>query len=466
MTWLPVLPVVVPLVMAVFMALTTRYGSEHRIKGILGGLLHATASTLLFVTVVHQGTIVTRLGSFPRPYTIFFEATPASAGLVALMSWVVLAALVVVTATIDRPRLRRGFHSIAQVVLAAASGALLSGDLFNLFVWFELMLTASFVLVTLGSTPAQLSSGFKYLLISLMASVFFLCACGLAYGWYGTLDLARITELQSSYSGPGPNMIGGLALVALAIKSAMFPMYAWLPDAYTAPPPGIAALLAAVSTKVAAFALLRIGTALFPPAGGLWFDILVWAGAATTIAGALAAVAVSDVRKRLAFLLASQMGTVLVAVGLQAASVVVLLIAHEMVAMAGLFFAVAALGRTGGSPIARLAVGGGFLVCALAVAGVPPTSGFVAKFAFVQAGLTAENPLAVGAVLLGSLLTLFALLQAWQSATLESEKSGARLSWTVPAVCAVTATLTLVGGLLAGPVVSGLREPERLEVMR
>jgi multicomponent Na+:H+ antiporter subunit D len=462
-TWLPVLPVAIPLVVAFLMALTTKPGSEHRAKGFLGGAVHAVASTCLLAAVAGNGPIETRMGSFPRPFAISFEATAVSAGLLALMSWVVLAALVVATATVDRPRLRRGFHPTSQVVLAAASGALLSGDLFNLFVWFELMLTSSFVLTTLGSSRAQLAAGFKYLLVSLVASAFFLCACGLAYGWYGTLDLARLAALQTESPGPGPVMIGGLALVAMAVKSALFPVYAWLPDAYSAPPPGLVGLLAAVSTKVAAFALLRIGSALFPAGGALWFDVLIWAGAATALVAALAAVSENDLRRRLAFLLVSQMGTVGLAVGIRSSDAVVLLIAHEMVAMAGLFFATAALARSVTAPWAKLAVRGGFLVCALAVAGVPPTSGFVAKLAFVQAGLQTDRPWAVAAVLLASVFSLYALLQAWFVTMTGDGAPGRSVGWPVSAVCATMAVMTVVGGLAAGPLVAGAVAQGRME---
>lgn len=318
------------------------------------------------------------------------------------------------------------YHPTFLTLVAGVANAFLAGDLFNLFVSFEMLLFASYVLLTLGGTSARVRAGTIYVVVNVLSSMLFLIAIATTYAAVGTLNLAqvavRLDELPSSTS----LMIQLLLLTTFAIKAAVFPLSLWLPDSYPTAPAPVTAVFAGLLTKVGVYAIIRTQTLLFPesPLTGL----LLWAALATMLIGILGAIAQSDIKRMLSFTLVSHIGYMILGVGLATEagmSGAIFYVAHHITIQTALFLVVGLIERRAGSTallrlggLARLfpLLGVLFFVPAMNLAGIPPMSGFIGKVGLLQAGLDEGTWLAlllVAGGTLTSLLTLYAVAKTW-----------------------------------------------------
>jgi multicomponent Na+:H+ antiporter subunit D len=302
----------------------------------------------------------------------------------------------------------------------------LTGDLFNLFVAFEVMLSASYVLITLGGTEDQVRTGMTYVVISIVASTFFLTAVGLIYAATGTVNMADLAGRLADLPDSVRSALGLLLLVVFGVKAAIFPLFFWLPDSYPTAPSPVTAIFAGLLTKVGVYAIIRTQTLLFPADGN--GTLLLFLAGATMVVGVLGAIAQDDIKRILSFHIVSQIGYMIMGLGLFTVAGLagaILYTVHHIVVKTSLFLVsglvehldgTGLLRRLGG--IARRAplVGALFLLPALSLAGLPPFSGFVAKLALVQAGLDTEAWLIVGVSLAVSALTLFSMTKIWAGA--------------------------------------------------
>src|SRR5688500_11835418 len=212
-------------------------------------------------------------------------------------------------AGVDPRREAFGYHALIQILLMGVSGAFLTGDLFNLYVWFEVMLVASFVLMALHRTSAQVEAAFKYVTINLIASSIFLTALGLLYGLTGTLNMADLARLGPATRAPGVDtVLAVLYLIAFSIKAGLFPLFFWLPASYHTPPAAVGAAFAGLLTKVGVYALIRVFTLLFHSASPALFALLLAMSAATMAIGLVAALNERDFRRVLSFNLVGHIG--------------------------------------------------------------------------------------------------------------------------------------------------------------
>ena len=318
-----------------------------------------------------------------------------------------------------------GIHYVGMGV----SGAFLTGDLFNLYVWFEVMLMASFVLVSLGGEREQLTGGLRYVVLNLVSSAFFLAGAGLLYATVGTLSMADAAVALRALPAQGTtSVVAALFLLAFGIKAAAFPLFFWLPASYHTPPMPVAALFAGLLTKVGVYALVRTGTLVFDRDRAFTDPLLLAVAGLTMVTGVLGAMAQTDVRKVLSFHIVSQIGYMLMGLGLGtrlAIAGTVFYVLHHIVVKANLFLVAGVVRRVGGgfsldrlggllarSPLLAAA----FLVPALSLAGLPPLSGFWAKYLLVRAGLEAGHGAIVAVALAVSLLTLFSMTKIWAEA--------------------------------------------------
>jgi multicomponent Na+:H+ antiporter subunit D len=307
-------------------------------------------------------------------------------------------------------------------------GAFLSGDIFNLYVWFEVMLIASFVLLALGGEKPQLEGAIKYVTLNFLSSAIFLAAVGLLYGTTGTLNMADLAGALGS--GTRPALTASLAmlfLVAFGIKAAIFPFFFWLPASYHTPPVPVSAIFAGLLTKVGVYALLRVFTLLFVPGGATHALILALAGL-TMVTGVLGAAAQTEFRRILSFHIVSQIGYMIMGLGLGTRAAIagsIFYIAHHIIVKTNLFLVAGVVHRLRGThELKRLgdlyrahpATAALFLIPALSLAGVPPLSGFFAKLALVRAGLAIDQYAIVATALVVSLLTLFSMTKIWAEA--------------------------------------------------
>jgi len=423
------LPVLLPMLGAALTVIGSRSALLQRAVGVVVLTAVAGVAALLLVVAHDSGPVVARPGGWPAPVGIALVADRLSALLLLVSTLVTLAVLVYAIdqriADYGRGTVSTTFHPMYLMLSAGVSLAYLTGDLFTLFVAFEIMLTASYVLITRRTSAAKIRAGMTYVTVSLLSSLLFLTTIALVYAATGTVNLAELAD-RVALLPPGPvTVLGLLLLVVFGIKAAMVPLHFWLPDSYPNAPGPVAALFAGLLTKVGFYAMVRTQTLLFPR-DEPW-TLLLWLAAVTMIVGALGAMAQNDLNRLLSFLLVSHIGFMLFGLAVFDAAGVsgaVLYAAHHITVLATLFLVsslitrrtgTTALDRTGGllrtSPVLAVL----YAIPALTLAGVPPTAGFVAKLALLQAGAPA-GPGAVavaGVVVLASLLTLYALARVW-----------------------------------------------------
>jgi multicomponent Na+:H+ antiporter subunit D len=426
-TWLVPLPIVLPLVGAALSVLAGRSRVAQRVIGTVTLATLVGVSIALLVEVDREGTLVAEAGGWPSPVGITLVADRFAAILLVVAEVTLFAVLVYAIGEPGAERNHVGFQSAYLILAAGVAGSFLTGDLFNLFVAFEMMLTASYVLLTLGGRHEQVRSGMTYIVVSLIASSVFVTALALLYSATGTVNLAHLAVRLGELPPGVRTAFAVLLLVVFGIKAAVFPLFFWLPDSYPTAPSPITAVFAGLLTKVGVYAIVRTQLLLFTddtrPA-----TLLLVIAAATMLVGVLGAIAQDDIRRILSFTIVSQIGYMVMGLGfftLAGVAALVYSMVHHIVVKTALFLVGGLVDHASGST--RLSRIGGmvrstpflavlFLVSALSLAGVPPLSGFISKLALFQAGVDAEHYAVVGAGLVVSLLTLFAMIRIWSGA--------------------------------------------------
>ncbi|OWY62637.1 Na+/H+ antiporter subunit D [cyanobacterium TDX16] len=363
------------------------------------------------------------------------------------------------------------FHPVYLILAAGIASAFLTSDLFNLFVSFEVLLMASFVLLTLGGRRDQVRSGMTYVVISLLASTLFLLALAYVYAATGTVSFADLNGKVGDLPDGVRSALAVLLIVVFGIKAAIFPLFSWLPDSYPTAPTAVTAVFAGLLTKVGVYAMIRSQTLLFPEDTQPGELLLVVAGL-TMVVGVFGAVTQDDVKRILSFHIVSQIGYLVMGLGLftlAGLAGAVLFVVHNIVVKTSLLLVAGLVEqRAGTGSLARLSglarveplLAVLFLLPALSLAGIPPFSGFVAKLALVDAGLDAEQYVVVAVSLGVSLLTLFSMVKIWSNAFWgRTDEPGAELA-PVPAgtgrrALMVGSTAALVAFSLALAVFAG-----------
>ncbi|WP_345798391.1 monovalent cation/H+ antiporter subunit D [Castellaniella sp. MT123] len=473
MPWLqhlPVLPILVPLLTSALMLLTR--DSQRRLRVGLG-----TAAILLQILIAlmliratqgigapawPDGIGVYRLGNWPAPFGIVLVADRLSALMLGLTAVLGLCAWIYATARWDRAGSH--FHPLFQLLLMGLNGAFLAGDLFNLFVFFEILLTASYGLMLHGSGKRRVGAALHYIGVNLIASFLLLIAIALIYGLTGTLNLADLSKQALTLAGADRQLFDSAAAilgVAFLIKAAAWPLNFWLPNTYTEAAAPVAALFT-IMTKVGIYALLRIGSLLLPagaPAafGGAW---MFPAGIATLAFGTLGMLASTQPRRIAAYAVITSSGTLFAALGMPGVTVTGPALYYLLSSVLGLgaFFLLLELTERSQSfgadmlaitqeafegdepeaaslseqvvgtplPATMAFLGLSFFACSLLIVGLPPLSGFVAKFSLLSAALqTAEQ----GAPTFNVWLLVTAMLTSGVACLMALGRCGVRLFW-------------------------------------
>ncbi len=465
-----VLPVLIPLVTAAACLLAWRYRTVQRTFGVIGAFALLGAAAALLARVRADGIQVTQIANWPAPFGISFVADLFSAMMVMITG--ILGAVVAVysAGTVDRGRQSFGYFPLYHVLLMGVCGAFLTGDIFNLYVWFEVMLMASFVLLALGGGQGQVEGALKYVTLNLMASAVFLAAVGLLYSVAGTLNMADLANKLRNAPEPGiVTVLSMLFLVAFGTKAATFPLFFWLPASYHTPPVAVSAIFAGLLTKVGVYALIRVFTLIFVRDAAYIHTLILVIAGLTMVTGVLGAIAQNEFRRILSFHIVSQIGYMIMGLGLftpLALAGSVFYIIHHIIVKTNLFLVSGLaqrfgesydLKKLGGLYEKRPALAALFLIPALSLAGLPPLSGFFAKLLLVKAGLDIGAYTIVAVSLAVSLLTLFSMTKIWaevfwkpapQDGVRARRRAGASM-W-LPAVS--LAALTLAIGAAAGPL--------------
>ncbi|BAB05035.1 Na+/H+ antiporter subunit D [Halalkalibacterium halodurans] len=424
MSNLVILPILLPFIVGSFLIL---FAKHHGIQRFLTAI--TMVGLLLFsfylATLVYQEGIYTlQLGNWPAPFGIVLVADMFATMMIILSSIVGVACLFFAFQTISSERERYYFYPFYLFLIAGVNGAFLTGDLFNLFVFFEVMLIASYALIVLGGTKYQLRESFKYVVINVFASILFIVGVAYLYSVTGTLNFADLAIRVAELEQQGVlNVIAILFLVVFGMKGALFPLYFWLPRSYYGPPAAIAALFGGLLTKVGIYAIIRTFTLIFNHDPSFTHTIILALAGFTMFFGVLGAVSQFDFKRILSYHIISQVGYMVMGLGIftpLALAGAIYYIAHHIIVKAALFlFAGATEKITGTTELKKM---GGllkthpwlawlFFISAISLAGIPPLSGFFSKFALILAGFEEGRYVIVTVALIVGLLTLFSMMK-------------------------------------------------------
>ena len=427
------LPVVLPALAAAVCLLAGRHPRIQRTVTATALTVLIALCTALVALVDRAGIQTLQVGGWDAPVGITLVADRLSTLLLAVSSLVLFSVLRyaigqgVRDGTDDEPV---GVFLPAYLLLTmGVNMAFLAGDMFNLYVGFEVLLVASYVLLTIGASPARVRAGVSYVMVSMLSSFVFLIALALIYAAVGTMNMAQISIRMESVPEGTRAAIFAVLLIAFGIKAAVFPLYSWLPDSYPTAPALVTAVFAGLLTKVGVYSIIRVRSVVFTD--GRLDGVLMWAALLTMLVGILGAMAQNDIKRLLSFTLVSHIGYMIMGVSLGTAdglSGAIFYTVHHILVQTALFLVVGLIERQAGSSSLRrlgsLAYASPllatlYLVPALNLGGIPPFSGFLGKIILVEAAAGHGGPMAwllVGGAVVTSLLTLYTMTVVWSKA--------------------------------------------------
>ena len=423
-----ILPLGILLVAFIFCILFWKHAHVQAGIGVGASVLYLLAAVWLFGAVYQEGILVAQMGEWPAPFGITLVADLFAAGMVLVSAVVAFAIVIYSLQDLSAARKQLGFYPILLVMMFGVCGSFLTGDIFNLYVWFEVMLVASFVLIVLGNDKAQLEGAVKYVTLSFISSGFLLTGTAILYKLTGTLNMADLALAIAEH--PNQDLITVAAiffLVGFGIKAAIFPFFAWLPASYPTPPISVVGLMAGLLTKVGVYALIRFFTLLFTYDLSTTHSLLLVLAGLTMFLGVLGAAAQRDFKKILSFHIVSQIGYMVMGLALftpLALAGAFYYLVHNIFAKTNLFLISGIVKVTHGHSLLKK-LGGVydrypwvtvlFIISAFSLAGIPPLSGFWGKFMLAQAGLAVNQYFIVFISLLVGLLTLYSMSKIWIS---------------------------------------------------
>ena len=486
--WPLVLPVFIPLLTATACAFSFR---SHKLSSVIswaGALANLCVALLLILRVTSQGLLVTAFGDWQAPFGIVFVADLLSASMVLITAIIGVAIVLYSTTDLRSKPFYAIYHSFIHVLLAGVMGSFLTGDIFNLYVFFEVMLITSFGLMVINANKQQVDGAVKYVVLNLISTMVFLLAIGLLYGATGTLNMADLNAKVALLPETTIMLISGLFLFGFAIKASAFPVFSWLPASYHHLPSAIVALYAALLTKVGVYALIRVFTVVFDLVDSGYQPLLIVIAGLTMLTGVLGAASQFNIKRILSFHIISQIGYMLMGLAIYtplAITGAIFYIIHHIIVKANLFLIGGFLQRRHGSD--NLGELGGayqsmpwlallFLIPAFSLAGFPPLSGFWGKFLVIKASLQTDEYLLAATALFVSLMTIYSMTKIWAEAFWKPlpDNAAAPIALTRLENClyiapiVALAVITIVIGLLAEPVyqlaetsATNLLNPER-----
>lgn len=479
MDWVTVWPLIVPLTAAIATFLTCQRTRLQNYLAVFGGSLHCVSSILLLRTVHRHGIQTLNIGGWPAPFGISFVADHFSALMVVIAAVIGFCTAVYAIADVDKSCVCLGHQPLLQILLTGICGAFLTGDIFNLYVWFEVMLMASFALLLHGGTPPQIDGAVKYVALNLFSTLLFVSAVGLLYSATGDLNMAALhQDIQQTADAGFINTLAVMFMVAFGVKAALFPLFFWLPAAYHTPPVFVSAVFAGLLTKVGVYALIRIFTLLFiRDVAYTHHTLLLWAAGLTMIAGVLGAAARNELKRILSFHIVSQIGYMVMGLALftpLALAGAVFYLMHHIIVKANLFLLSGIAARVGGSyelrNLGSLYGSSGFLallffIPAFSLAGFPPLSGFWAKFFLIKAGIDSGRFGITAVAVIVGLLTAYSMTKIWAEAFWKPAPAAGGAAAEMPPISAVMLApaallsgLTLAIGLYPAPFFSLARQ--------
>lgn len=418
-------PVFIHLFAAILQLVAWRKTVTQRFISAIGSFLGVMLAIRLFSKVHEQGILTMNGANWEAPYGIVFVADLLSATLVLLTSIAGLAVSIFSSTGLNRQRMLYGYFPIFHFLLMGLNGAFLTGDIFNLYVWFEVIIISSFVLMTLGGRKAQLEGAVKYMAMNILASTFFLTGIGILYGITGTLNMAdlsgKIAEVQNPYL---VGITSCFFLLGFGIKSAVFPLYYWLPSSYHTPPSAVAATFGGLLTKVGIYAMIRVFSLIFIP-DEFTRNLLMGIAIFTIVAGSLGALIKTNIRRLFSYLIVCHIGFMIGGIAMftkVALMGTIFYLIHDIMVKTNMFLIAGVIRQLRGTMDMKN-LGGIYaeypkislliVLILFSLVGIPPLSGFWPKIFLFQEAFLAHQYFFIGALILGSFVTLYVIAKMW-----------------------------------------------------
>lgn len=434
---LAALPVIFPIMIGLISLLMPRPSVWRRvIAAVASAALLAHACWIVWHSM-ESGPLVLRVGGWLSPYGIVLVADTLAGIMLALSAFTALSCLLfgyAETATRDEHPLR---IPLLLFLLGGINLTFVTGDLFNLFVAFEVMLLSSYGLMTLEAGARESRQALPYLTLNLVGSALFLAVAGFAYSLLGTLNFAEMIVRTDALAGDYRlTLLAVLMLLVFGLKAGLFPLYQWLPGSYSQMPAPMSAFYAGMLTKVGVYVLIRIFGTVLPPSLTELHTLIAWTAGLTMVIGVLGAVGQMRVQTILSYHIVSQIGFMALAIGLFtpfAITAAIFYIIHHIIVKSALFLVGGSitklngtddLSRTGGLWRAAPWLGIAFVLQAMSLAGLPPLSGFWGKFMIIQEGFTQGEWVLITLSLVASILTLMSMLKIWLGAFWKAAPEG------------------------------------------
>lgn len=418
-------PVFVQLFTAVIQLMFWRKTLTQRYLSVGGSFIGLLVAIRLFSRVYQDGILTMNAANWDAPFGIVFVADLLSVTLVLLTSIACFAVSIFSSIGVSRQRMLYGYFPIFHFLIMGLHGAFLTGDIFNLYVYFEVIIISSFVLMTLGGRKAQLEGAVKYMAMNILASMFFLTGIGLLYGLTGSLNMADLAlKVRQVQDGTLVGITSCFFILGFGIKSAVFPLYYWLPSSYHTPPSAVAATFGGLLTKVGIYAMLRVFSLIFVP-DEFTRTLLMVIACATILTGAFGAIIKTNIRRLFSYLIVCHIGFMIGGIAMfskLALMGVVFYLIHDIAVKTNMFL-IAGLIRQLRGTMDMDKLGGLYrdypkisVLIALvlfSLVGIPPLSGFWPKIFLFQEAFLQTQYFFVAALIVGSFVTLYVIANMW-----------------------------------------------------
>ncbi|HRO41859.1 MAG TPA: proton-conducting transporter membrane subunit [Flavipsychrobacter sp.] len=427
-TNLIILPVLLQFSLAIILLFFWKKIEIQKKLSIVGSILSVIVAGTLFNTVYGSEILTLQAGGWMAPFGISFVADAFSTTMILLASLSSAAVSMFSIVTIKKARMKFGYFPSFHFLVMGLNGAFLTGDIFNLYVWFEVIIISSFVFITLGGKKVQIEGAVKYFTLNFLASMVFLTAIAVLYGLAGSLNMADLSGKIKSIENQGLVQVTAiLFLVGFGIKSAIFPLYFWLPDSYHTPQAAISSIFAGLLTKVGIYALLRVFSLVFIPDEFMKTLVVILAGL-TLVSGGLGALVQTNMRKMFSYLIVCHIGYMIGGLGMftvAALSGAVFYLIHDIIIKTNLFLIGGLVYKINGE-LNMKRMGGIYAnypalslliaVPLFSLVGVPPLSGFWPKIDLFAESFTTSNYFLLGCFIFGSIITLLVITRFWSEA--------------------------------------------------
>jgi multicomponent Na+:H+ antiporter subunit D len=478
MSNLAILPIIIPMLSGIIVAFTNRNVRLTRILTKFFSLISLAVAAYVTYTVFTDGAIILETGDWAAPYGIIMVADKLSILLILTTNFIATAAAFYAPNSLTMQQERHYFYTFYFLLIAGVSGAFLTGDLFNLFVFFEVLLMASYALIVLGGERVQLRESIKYVLINLFSSMLFVTCVALLYGVVGTVNMAQIAERVAEVDQKGVlTTIGVLLFFVFGTKAALFPLYYWLPRPYIVPNPVVSALFGALLTKVGIYSILRVFSLIFVHKMEITHEAFIWIAGFSMLFGVIGALSTNNIKLIIAYNIIPAIGFIIMGIGVfsvDGLSGSVYYLIHDMIIKSALFLLVGVIAYVAGTSDLRKMKGlihhypllGWLLfIAAFILAGIPPFSGFIGKLLLLRGALSADEIAITIIGLLSSLLILYSVMKIFirgfwgEKDDSKNYSKKASLGLVLPVVFLLTISVLLgIGAEYIYPSIEGIAE--------